>query len=189
MKKISICAVAIVIFGLFLPPTAFAATKTTTTSLIASASPVTINTAVTLTATVTGTANPAGTVTFDVNAVSIGSCTLVLSTCSITYTWSARNEYPVIATYLPTSNHTTSSSAPLTIVVTRYPSSVVVASSKPDAYLGNPLDFTITASGQGPTPTGAANLFAYESDTVIGTCTLAAGVCVIHLAASTVGNH
>ena len=189
MKKISIGAAIALVASFLLPTAAFAAAKPTTTSITTSASPVTINTAVTLTATVTGTGSPTGTVAFTVSGASIGNCTLSAGACSITYTWTARNEYQVIATYTPTSNHTGSVSAALTEVVTRYSSSVAVVSSKPDAYIGNPLDFTITASGPGPTPTGTVNLYAYESNTVIGTCVLSAGSCVVHLAASTVGNH
>ena len=190
MKKLAALALIAIVSGSLYPaPSAAAPSKPTTTTVTSSASPVVINTAVTLTATVAGQANPNGSIAFRVNGSLIGTCTTSSSACSITYTWSARNEYPVIATFTPTTNHTGSTSAAFTQVVTRYPSAVVVVSSKPNAYIGNPLDFTISASGAGPTPTGSAILYAYESNTVIGSCTLAAASCVIHLAASTVGNH
>lgn len=190
MKKLSALAVIAIVSGTLIPaPTSAAPSKPTTTTITSSASPVVMNTPVTLTATVTGSGNPNGSIVFTVSGTSIGSCTTSASSCSVTYSWTARNEFPVIATYTPTTNHAGSTSAVFTQVVTRYPSSVVVASSKPNAYIGNPLDFTITASGAGPTPTGSAILYAYESNTVIGSCTLAAASCVIHLAASTVGNH
>ena len=189
MKKFRAVSALLLLSSIITPQAAYATPKATTTSLTTSASPVTIGTQITLTVTVTSAGSPSGSVNFAVSGSQIGSCTLSSATCSITYTWNARGEYPVIATYVPSGNFAASTSAPLTQVVTRYASSVVVASSKPDAYIGNPLNFTITATGPGPTPTGTANLFAYESNTVIGTCTLAAGSCVIALAASTVGNH
>ena len=167
-----------------------AAAKATTTAISTSASQVTINTEVTLAATVAASGGtPTGSVVFSVSASPIGNCTLAAGSCSISYTWTARGTYPVIATYTPTGNFLASASVALSQVVTRYSSTVSVVSSRPNAYIGMPLDFTITASGSGPTPTGTANLYAYESNTVIGTCTLASGACVIHLAASTVGNH
>lgn len=190
MKKLATLSVILIASGFLTPAPAIAApNKPTTTTITSSASPVVMNTAVTLTATVSGSGNPVGSVLFAVGGTSLGSCTTSGGSCSITYTWTARNEYQVIATFTPTSNHTGSTSAPFTQVVTRYSSTVAVVSSKPNAYIGNRLDFTITASGVAGTPTGTANLYAYESNTVIGTCTLTAGSCVIRLAASTVGNH
>jgi hypothetical protein len=169
----------------------------TLTTVTTSNELVVIGTPVTVTANVValkGKVVPTGTVKFTVLTTQIGEdCTLDANgTCSIIYTWNGKGEYPIVATFTGTGDFLDSVSAAKNQVVTRRTSSTTVVSSRPVALLGDPLTFTTTVtspSGIGGTPTGSIILYAYESNTVIGTCTLSAGSCQIDLAASTAGNH
>lgn len=192
-RAILVSALIASITSIVLPVSFAAKNKDTVTTMTGTPNPSVMGSAVTLAATVTAPTGgtPTGTVAFTSNGSPIGtSCTLDGNgSCSISYTWAARGQYSVVATYTPTGNFNASASVASTQVVTRRTSSTVVVTSKPFAYIGDPLVFTTTVTGSGPTPTGTIILYAYESNTVIGTCTLASGSCVINLTASTVGNH
>ena len=86
-----------------LPVSSAAKNKDTITTLTSTPNPSVMGSAVTLSAVVTvtqGSGSPTGTVAFTSNGSAIGTpCTLDANgTCSISYTWSARGQYSVIAT-------------------------------------------------------------------------------------------
>ena len=188
----ALIASAVLVLGLVSPNFAAAMPpkSPTTTSITTSASPVTINTPVTLTATVaSGTGYPGGSVDFTNGPTDLGTCTLAgVGTCSITHTWSARGEYAVVGTYTPSNYYLSSTSSPLTEVVTRYSSTTTLASSKINAFVGDNLTYTATVSGSGPTPTGGIIFYANASNDQIGTCTLSGGSCSMTATASVVGS-
>lgn len=157
--------------------TVTAALKTaTTTSLTVSRNPLTVGESATLQATVTAAGGtPSGTVNFSADGVGLGSASLNGSGVA-SVTASSRGvrpgSYPVIATYQGSSSFAGSTSAAVTAVVNKAPTSTTMT-AQPNP-VTRPASCTLTAtvtrtSGAG-TPQGTVS-FYYES-IFLGSATL-----------------
>src|SRR5256714_13672906 len=130
----------------------------TTTTLASSLNPATINASVTFTATVSGS-NPTGTVNFTDGGSSIAGCaavaltgagnsrTAVCSTSSLSV-----GTHSIVANYGGDAANATSSSSPLSQVITAVATTTtMVASSANPATVGATVTFTATVAGTNPT--------------------------------------
>jgi hypothetical protein len=133
--------------------------QNTTTTVVSSAptSPAGVN--ITFTATIVGSNNGpvSGTVQFYNNASPMGSPATVNGSGMATYSTSilGTGSYTITATYSGDSNNNTSTSAPITQVITAEASSTFLISNMPTVNYGTSgVIFTATVSGSLGTPTG-----------------------------------
>jgi hypothetical protein len=129
---------------------------TTTTTLHSNNNPSTAGQQVTFTATITGS-SPGGTVHFFDNAVSIASCASVnvsggTAICQISTL--TPGPHPITASYSgDPANQPSSTSAPLSQVVTIATSATGITSTANPSSVGQTVTFTATVSGDAPTGT------------------------------------
>jgi len=174
---------------------AFSVTKASVTIVVTSrTNPSRLGDTTIFDATVSGAGiSPTGTLQFKDGANNLGSAaTLNSGAASISLSSLTIGSHSITATYSGDTNYNSGgTSNSVNQVVNKALSTVAVVSSEPTAILGDPLTFTITASGsQGSVIGGAVTLYAYETNTVIGTCSITTGSsCTIDLFASTPGHH
>jgi hypothetical protein len=146
---------------------------TPTVTLVSSANPSPIGSAVTFTATVTGTgATPTGTVTFYAGGSPIGTGTISGGVAS--YTTSNLTTHTIYAYYGGDSTYLTAQSSSFSETITKLtPTAALVSSANPSP-AGSAVTFTVTVTGTGATPTGTVTFYAGGSS--IGTGTLGGGV-------------
>ncbi len=159
----------------------------TTTAVVSSVNPSTVNQSVTYTATVSGGPTSTGTVNFTDNGTTITGCgtqalTAGVATCTPA-TYAASGSHPIVAIYSGTTSGTlyaASTSATLTQTVGAATTTVVISSANPSAVNGA-VTYTATVSG-GPTTTGTVT-FTDNGTTITGcsgrSLTGSAATCVI----------
>jgi subtilase family serine protease len=162
---------------------------TSTTTMVASATPITYSGSTTLTATTTG--NPpagatytpvvTGTESFSAGSTALGSCTLSGGSCSISVAGSALaiGSNSITATFVGSSAYPTSKSLATSVVVTQTPTTTTVVASVNPVVIDNTttLTATITAGGTGTVT------FASGTKT-LGTATVSSGKAVTTVTAS-----
>jgi Bacterial Ig-like domain (group 3)/Autotransporter beta-domain len=161
----------------------------TAVALGSSQNPSTFGQSVTFTATVTDSGTPTGTVTFKDGAATLGTGTLngsgqaTLTTSSLSV-----GSHTITAEYGGDSNHSASTSPPLTQVVNQSSTTVTLASSLNPSEFGQAVTFTATVSDSGGTPTGTVTF--KDGATVLGTTALNGSALATFTTSSlTVGTH
>ncbi len=143
---------------------------TTTIARTAGTEPTNGGVAVTFTATVAGTA-PAGSVAFSDGLTLIGSSTLNGSLqASFTTTTLAGGAHAITAQYVGNAGSAPSTSAPLTqtVVETRPPTTITLASGSNPSNRWIPVTFTATVSGAAPT----GSITFFDEATELGSAAL-----------------
>jgi len=175
----------------------FIDSKGTPTVTIA-ASPVSAavyGTALTLTATVTDPiTTPTQTVTFVNGATTIGTCTLISGTCSITLTGTTAlpiGAYSFVAQYSGDPNFLAANSSTLPYTITQAPATdliVAISSSLNPSTYGDVITYTVTVtSSTGVVGADTATVTDTTKSTTLGTCTLASGTCSVTVPATSPG--
>ena len=162
-----------------------------------SAASTSYRTVLTFTGTLTKigtTANPTGTITFTTlinnSTVTLGACTVVFATCSITYGTLPVGSYTVTGTYSGDSLYTTASNTVAQVVVKRTPVISVVSNLK--GVVGAQYTILNITLDQ-PGATGLVTIL--DGTTVLGTCNLAnnaagtASVCTFTTPVLAKGSH
>jgi uncharacterized repeat protein (TIGR01451 family) len=151
----------------------------TTTSISSSRNPTVFGQTTTFGATVAavppGTATPTGAVTFrDVTAAkNLGTASLTGGTATLDVSNLATTSHTIVAMYKGSTSFSTSTSAPLTQVVTRAATALTVVSSKNPSRVGQSVTFTASVVAVSPssgTPAGTVSF--YDGATFIGVVTL-----------------
>ncbi len=165
---------------------------TTTTSLQASATVLTVGQALTLTATVkaAGGAVPSGTVSFlNGNAV-LGMATLNgVGAATLTLT-PAAGVYSVTAAYAGSASDAGSASAPaigITVTQTAATTKTTLTASPNPAVFGTSVQFHATVSSETGVPAGS--VVFYDGSTLLGQVTLNAGAANYNTSGLSVGSH
>jgi serine protease len=153
------CTTALCGSGILDAGAAVAAAVGASTTLASSANPSTTGQAVTFTATVTGTA-PTGSVSFSDGAIAIAGCaSQALTGSGDTRTATcvtsalALGTHSIVATYGGDGNNPSTSSPPLSQVVTGPTTATTLASSANPSFPGAVVTFTATVTGVNPTGT------------------------------------
>ncbi len=165
----------------------------TTTTLVSSANPSTVNQAVTFTATVTGTGttqNPTGMVTFLDGTAVIGTGTLSMGHATFTTSALGGGTHTVTARYEGDANFTTSTSGALTQTVDKGATTTTLTSAPNPSGQGQAVTFTatVTTTATGSlVPTGTVTFL--EGTTTLGTGTLSNGMAMFTISTLTAGAH
>jgi hypothetical protein len=151
-------------------------------TLTASANPATLNQPVTFTAAVTSGAT--GSVTFYDGATVLGVGT-ISSAGIATFTTSSLTSgtHPITAAFAGDSNYSAATSATLSEVVNRTPTTIVLTESSPMQLVSSMVTFTANVTAPTPTPTGMITF--YDGSTALGTAPMSTdGTAVVSLALS-----
>ena len=154
----------------------------TTTSLSASANPITAGQSTTLTATVTGT-YATGTVTFKDGTVTLGTTPLSASVATLTPTFSSAGSHALTAVYNGDSAYATSTSSALSLTVNSFADTVTLAIGANPAYQYQ--NVPMTASVAGFDPSGTVTFL--EGSTTLGSAPVSAGKATFTAQFSTAG--
>jgi hypothetical protein len=168
---------------------------TSTTTLAASATPITYSGSTTLTATVVGglptgvggtapvsyTPTLTGSVNFLLGTTALGSCTLSGGKCSLPVAGSALaiGSNSITATFVGSSAYPTSTSLATSVVVTQTPTTTTVVSSVNPVVLDNTATLTATI-----TPGGTGTVTFKSSTKTLGTATVSNGTASAQVTAS-----
>lgn len=153
-----------------------AAFTPTATALTSAPAHVTVLTPVTLTATVTP-ASATGTVTFFVDAISLGSATLGSGTATLAHTFATAGDYAITATYNGDSVDATSTSTnPLSIVSLGTVATTTTLAAD-DTAPSTTTSVTLTAAVSPSEATGTVTFFA--NDVVLGTAAVGSGTATL----------
>jgi hypothetical protein len=169
----------------------------TTATIVSSANPSRFGQMLTMTITIKATAPgsgvPTGTVTIFDGSTSLGTASLN-SGGKATFSTSALGvgTHTITASYLGDSNFTLSSTtSPLTQVVSQADTKMTVASSANPSRFGQPVTFTATVKAVAPgsgVPTGTVTF--YDGSTILGTDPIyGSGQATISIATLSVGSH
>lgn len=149
----------------------------TTTSLASSANPSVFGQAVTFTATVSATApaagTPTGSVQFFDGATSLGTATLSGGQATLTTSTLSVGSHSITATYNGDPSFLTSTSAVLTQVVNKQPTTTALTCVPPSAHVNQAVTCTATVSPTIPNPTPPTGTVSFYID---GSATAAATV-------------
>jgi RHS repeat-associated protein len=154
------------------------------TSLSASANPVTAGQATTLTALVTG-AYATGTVTFKDAGVDLGTAQLNGGSASLTRVFSTGGSHALTVTYSGDSAYATSTSGVLTLVVNKLTDTVSLRVGINPAYPSQSVPLVATVSGINPTGTVTFR----DGATTLGTALLSGGRATFNASFTTTGSH
>jgi len=162
---------------------------TGTAVLASSLNPSNYGQSVTFTATLTGPDTiPTGTVTFLDGATTIGTGTLdATGKATMTISSLVVGSHPITAQYGGDGNFAPVTSAPVSQTVNAVAATVSVVSSINPSTYGQSINFTVTVTGAGATPTGTVAVT--DSGTPLGTITLTNGSGVLTTATLTGGSH
>ena len=162
---------------------------TGTAVLASSLNPSNYGQSVTFTATLTGPDTiPTGTVTFLDGATTIGTGTLdATGKATMTISSLVVGSHPITAQYGGDGNFAPVTSAPVSQTVNAVAATVSVVSSINPSTYGQSVNFTVTVTGAGATPTGTVAVT--DSGTPLGTITLTNGSGVLTTATLTGGSH
>ena len=155
-------------------------TSATTTTLTASpAGTAATGVSVMLTATIAGSGGsgtPTGSVTFYSGTTSLGSGTVSSGTATLSYTFDAPGTLSLTAVYSGDSTFATSTSTPLSFVVTGLTSTTTTLTASPTSPGANDLvTLTATVAPVVGTGTPTQTVTFYNGTTSIGTGTLSSG--------------
>jgi hypothetical protein len=151
-------------------------------TLTSSANPAALNRPVTLTATVNQGAT--GVVTFLDGGAVLGVGT-INSAGVATFTTSTLGggTHSITASFAGDSNYNAATSAPLSQVVSKTPTTIVVTMSQPIELVNSSVTFTANVTAPNPTPTGTVTFF--DNGTAIGTTQMSTnGGAIVSLALS-----
>ncbi len=169
-------------------------TDATTTTLVSSADPSPLGQSVTFTASVAvvtpGAGTPTGVVTFKDGNTVLATAPLVNGVATLTRSNLTQGAHTITAVYTGDTNDRGSTSAALAQAV-QAGSRISLASSKPNAKYGKPVNFRATVATVAP-GTGIATgvITFYENGVVIGTATLnSRGVAVFSTLTLSRGTH
>ncbi|MHB1555994.1 MAG: beta strand repeat-containing protein [Isosphaeraceae bacterium] len=160
------------------------AQASTTTTLVSSANPALIGSAVTFTATVApvspGTGTPIGSVTFFNGSTQLGTANLAEGVGSYTTTSLPAGTSSITAVYSGDANYKVSTSAPLIQTIAAGAAQITVSASNPNPFALQPITLTaIVSAGSGlGTPTGSVT-FSTASGTTLGTATVNNGTATL----------
>ena len=158
----------------------------TTTTLLATANPATVNQSVTLSATVLGN-NPGGTVTFKNGTTTLGTGTLVGGVADLATTFTSTGTKSLTASYGGNSSNNTSTSATLSLSVNAALSATTtsLSSSVNPSTVGQSTTLSATVA-----PATASGTVTFKDGTAtLGTGTLASGVATVTTSFTSAGNH
>jgi YVTN family beta-propeller protein len=163
---------------------------TTTTTLTLSPSSVTVNSPTTVSVSVSGTVLATGTVTFTVatgsGSFSANSCTLLLGTCSVTFTPSSAGSVVITGKYNGDTNNAASSTIN-TLTVTPVSATTVITLSPSSVNVGVPT--TVSVSVAGSSPTGTVSFTTNSTGSLsAATCTLNSAKCSVTFTPSSAGS-
>jgi hypothetical protein len=165
----------------------------TTTTVGSSQNPSVFGQSVTFTATVTATApgagTPTGTVQFKDGAANLGApAALAGGVATFATTTLSVASHSITAVYSADANFTTSTSAALSQVVNKAPTTTSVVSSLNPSVFQNSVTFTATVTSTSPgTPTGTVNFL--DGVTSIGSGAVAGGIATFTTTTLTGGTH
>jgi hypothetical protein len=162
----------------------------TSTSLVSSPNPSAYGRTVTFTATVKPATSgfPSGTVTFKDGAISLGTAALRSGKAIGTRSNLAVRTHTITAFYFGGTNYTGSTSAPVTLTITKAASSSAVTSSLNPSIHGNTVTFTaIVKSSTTGTPTGSVTF--KDGATILSTVTLSSGKASLAISTMAAGSH
>ena len=146
-----------------------------TVALTSALNPSTYGQSVTFTATVSASSGyPTGTVTFKNGTAVLGSATLAGGVATFTTTTLAVGTRSITAVYGGNATFSGSTSAVLSQVVSRAPSTVALTSALNPSIFGQSVTFSATVSAASGTPTGTVTFM--NGTAVLGSATLAGGV-------------
>jgi hypothetical protein len=133
---------------------------TSTTTLSVSATSIYVGQSVTLTATVSspfGTPTDGEIVTFRSGGVAVGTGSLSGGVATCTTSTLVVATHSLLAFYGGDANLKNSQSPKITLVVSKYPTATVLASSLSSSNYGEPVTLTANVTTSGPSPTGQVN--------------------------------
>jgi len=164
-------------------------TEPTTTTLQASANPITYGQSVTLTASVgAAVGTPGGIVNFADGSTPLGSASLVNGVASINVPGLQAGDHSMVASYSGDTNGSASVSDPLAFTVNKAGSSTTVLSSSNPAVYGSSVTFTATVSSGAAAPTGTVTFS--DGTTVLATVALnSIGVATLTTSGMGIGSH
>lgn len=178
------------VWELSIPAVALTATTTTVAS---NANPSVFSQSVTFTATVTktgGTGTPAGTVTFKDGATTLGTGTLSSGSATLNTSTLTVATHSITAIYGGDSSFSTSTSSPLSQVVSAEATTTTAMSSVNPSVFGQTVTFTATVSAVAPgagTPTGTVTF--KDGATTLGSGALSAGSATFNTSALAAATH
>jgi RHS repeat-associated protein len=158
--------------------------STSTTTLVASPSPVTTGQTVTLTATISGY-SPGGTVTFKDGAVALGTADVTAGAASLSTTALAPGVHTLSAAYSGDASNSGSTSTPVSLSVSRASATTALTASPNPATKGQAVTFMAVVTGSNP----AGTVTFSEGGTTLGTGPLVAGTATLTTSALIVGSH
>ena len=185
--------------GRFLPSTSNTVTEVvgkaaTATSLTVDHPTSVAGQTVTFTATVAtlapGSIAPTGTVSFKSSSFTLGGATVVNGKATLTVSTLAVGSRQVTATYNGSTNSLTSTSAPVTITVTRAVTAVALSVDHPASPAGAAVAFSSSVTPVAPgagVPTG--HVLLMEGDTRLADLTLTAGAASWSTTTLAIGSH
>ena len=160
----------------------------TTTALVSAPNPSTLGQTVTFTATVSAASGtPTGTVTFNDNAVALGTGTLSAGVATFVTSALSVGTHSITAVYSGDTNFAASTSSSHSQSVIQRATATALNSSANPSELSQPITFTATVSAASGTPTGTVTF--KDNAVVLGTGTLSTGVATFVTSALSVGTH
>jgi len=162
----------------------------TTTHLVSSANPATVEQPITLTASVASPSGaPTGTVVFKEGADTLGTAPLQTDgSAKLTVATLAAADHIITAAYGGDAEFAGSQSTPLTQVVEKFATTIAVAASANPAPAGQPVTLTATVKGLNGTPTGSVT-FKAGPDTLGNSALSADGSATMSVSRLNAGNH
>jgi len=166
----------------------------TTTVAASAANPTVFGQTVNLTASVTsGIGIPGGSVTFKDGNSSLGSATLNLAgSAALQVSSLAIGSHSITVVYGGNSNFMTSTSAPLSQVISKAATLSVFTSVAAPSVFGQSVSFAVNVSAVAPgagTPTGSVTFTDSTTSTTLGSQTLSGGNATLTVATLGVGTH
>lgn len=163
----------------------------TTTVVTPSPKPAIVNRSVTLTALVSGKFGgvPSGTVIFRSGNLTLGSAVLSNGSAVFTTTFTSAGTRSITAIYSGDVDYTTSTSATLSLPVTKEATTTVITSSLNPSNVGQLVTFTAAVSSSLGAPPDGESVSFRSGGTTLGTGTTHAGVATFSTSSLTVGTH